>query len=114
MPSRRQIKRRARPPRQSCHARVFTGTAAAFQAYSACQSNQLWLILAAVVTVYIVLGVLYESVHPSDHDSCRHLPSAGRRCAFVVAVADRELDFSVIALIGIMLAARASSKRTRS
>ena len=44
----------------------FQGTAQAFQDSLA---NEPLLILAALVTVYIVLGVLYESLHSSDHDS---------------------------------------------
>ncbi len=51
----------------------FQGTARAFQASLA---NEGWLILAAIVTVYIVLGVLYESyIHPITILST--LPSAG-------------------------------------
>src|SRR5262249_10343518 len=52
---------------------TFLGAANAFQASL---SNELWLILAAIVTVYIVLGVLYESyIHPITILST--LPSAG-------------------------------------
>src|SRR5215813_5898884 len=51
----------------------FQGTALAFQASLA---NEIWLVLAALVTVYIVLGVLYESyIHPITILST--LPSAG-------------------------------------
>ena len=75
----------------------FAGTAADFQKS---QSSQLWMILAAIATVYIVLGILYESyVHPLTILST--LPSAG-----VGALLALELfgaPFSLIALIGIML-----------
>nr|WP_281434467.1 multidrug efflux RND transporter permease subunit MdtC [Erwinia phyllosphaerae] len=75
----------------------FAGTAQIFQQT---QSNQLWLILAAIATVYIVLGILYESyVHPLTILST--LPSAG-----VGALLALELfgaPFSLIALIGILL-----------
>ena len=51
----------------------FQGTAASFQASL---KNEPWLILAAIITVYIVLGVLYESyIHPDNNLST--LPSAG-------------------------------------
>lgn len=75
----------------------FAGTAQIFQET---QSSQLWLILAAIATVYIVLGILYESyVHPLTILST--LPSAG-----VGALLALELfgaPFSLIALIGILL-----------
>jgi multidrug efflux pump len=75
----------------------FQGTAAAFQASLA---NEPVLILAALVTVYIVLGVLYESyIHPITILST--LPSAGVG-ALVALIVCRQ-DFSVIALIGIVL-----------
>ena len=75
----------------------FQGTAEAFQASL---QNEPLLILAAVVTVYIVLGVLYESyVHPITILST--LPSAAVG-AFVALLLTGN-DFSVIALIGIIL-----------
>jgi multidrug efflux pump len=75
----------------------FQGTAAAFQASLA---NEPLLILAAVITVYIVLGVLYESyVHPLTILST--LPSAGVGALLALLVTGT--DFSVIALIGIIL-----------
>lgn len=75
----------------------FQGTAAAFQA--SLQSTPL-LILAALVTVYIVLGVLYESyIHPITILST--LPSAG--VGALVAMMLCRIDLSVIALIGIIL-----------
>jgi len=75
----------------------FQGTAAAFQASLA---NQPLLILAAIVTVYIVLGVLYEStIHPITILST--LPSAG--VGALLALLYYGLDLSVIALIGIIL-----------
>ncbi|MEI8316922.1 MAG: multidrug efflux RND transporter permease subunit, partial [Planctomycetia bacterium] len=76
---------------------AFQGTAAAFRASLA---NQGWLILAAIVTVYIVLGVLYESlVHPITILST--LPSAG--VGALVALLVCRTDLSVIALIGVIL-----------
>ena len=75
----------------------FQGTAAAFQASLA--STPL-LILAALVTVYIVLGVLYESyIHPITILST--LPSAGVGALLALQIC--RIDLSVIALIGIIL-----------
>ncbi len=75
----------------------FQGTAAAFQASLA---NEPLLILAALVTVYIVLGVLYESyIHPITILST--LPSAG--VGALLALLLCKTDFSVIALIGMIL-----------
>ena len=75
----------------------FQGTAQAFQASLA---NQPLLILAALVTVYIVLGVLYESyIHPITILST--LPSAG--VGAILALLLCGIDLSVIALIGIFL-----------
>jgi multidrug efflux pump len=76
---------------------AFLGAANAFQASL---SNELWLILAAIVTVYIVLGVLYESyIHPLTILST--LPSAGVGALLALMIA-RE-DMSVIAIIGLIL-----------
>jgi multidrug efflux pump len=75
----------------------FQGTAAAFLASL---TNTPVLILAALVTVYIVLGVLYESyIHPITILST--LPSAG--VGALVALMICHNDFSVIALIGLIL-----------
>ena len=75
----------------------FQGTAQAFQASLA---NEPLLILAALVTVYIVLGVLYESyIHPITILST--LPSAG--VGAILALLLCRTDLSVIALIGIIL-----------
>ena len=75
----------------------FQGTAQAFQASLA---NEPLLILAALVTVYIVLGVLYESyIHPLTILST--LPSAG--VGAILALLLCRTDLSVIALIGIIL-----------
>jgi len=75
----------------------FQGMARAFQASLA---NELLLILAAIVTVYIILGVLYESyIHPITILST--LPSAGVGALLALAIC--RYDFSVIALIGIVL-----------
>ena len=62
--------------------------------------NQPWLILAALITVYIVLGVLYESyIHPITILST--LPSAGVGALLALLAAGTE--FSIIALIGVIL-----------
>jgi len=75
----------------------FQGTAQVFQASLA---NEPLLILAALVTVYIVLGVLYESyIHPLTILST--LPSAG--VGAILALLLCRTDLSVIALIGIIL-----------
>ncbi|USX28778.1 efflux RND transporter permease subunit [Oxalobacteraceae bacterium OTU3CINTB1] len=69
-------------------------------AYQASLSNQLWLILAAVVCVYIVLGVLYESyVHPLTILST--LPSAGVGALLALWISGQ--DLGVIGIIGIIL-----------
>ena len=71
------------------------------QAFQASLANEPVLILAALITVYIVLGVLYESyIHP-DHDSLDAAFGGRRRAAGAVSSAGS--DFSVIALIGIVL-----------
>ncbi|HZH84228.1 MAG TPA: MdtB/MuxB family multidrug efflux RND transporter permease subunit, partial [Phototrophicaceae bacterium] len=75
----------------------FQGTAHAFEASLV---NEPFLILAALITVYIVLGVLYESyIHPVTILST--LPSAG--VGALVALILCGMDFNVIALIGIIL-----------
>ncbi len=75
----------------------FAGTAAEFRASL---DSQPWLILAAVVAVYIVLGVLYEStIHPITILST--LPSAG--VGAILALMATGHDLSLIALIGIVL-----------
>ncbi|MCT7305200.1 MdtB/MuxB family multidrug efflux RND transporter permease subunit [Ralstonia sp. 22086] len=75
----------------------FQGAALAFRASL---SNQLWLILAAVITMYIVLGVLYEStIHPVTILST--LPSAGVGALLSLLVSGK--DMGIIAIIGIIL-----------
>jgi multidrug efflux pump len=75
----------------------FSGTAAEFQ--SSLQSEP-YLILAAIIVIYIVLGVLYESyIHPVTILST--LPSAG--VGALLALLLFRIDFSLIALIGIIL-----------
>jgi multidrug efflux pump len=76
---------------------AFQGTAASFEASLA---NEPVLILAAIITVYIVLGVLYESyIHPITILST--LPSAGVGALLALLICRQ--DFSVIALIGMVL-----------
>ena len=75
----------------------FEGTANAFQQSL---SSQPWLIAAAIVTIYLVLGMLYESlVHPITILST--LPSAGVGALLALILYDTE--FSIIALIGVIL-----------
>ncbi|MDO9213247.1 MAG: multidrug efflux RND transporter permease subunit [Methylococcales bacterium] len=75
----------------------FQGAAKAFQESL---HNQLWLILGALVTIYIVLGVLYESyIHPLTILST--LPSAG--VGALLALMACRTEFSIIALIGVIL-----------
>ncbi|HTV31867.1 MAG TPA: efflux RND transporter permease subunit, partial [Methylocella sp.] len=75
----------------------FQGGAAAFRASA---TNELFLIIAAVITMYIVLGVLYESfIHPITILST--LPSAGAGALIGLMISGHELD--VIAIIGIIL-----------
>ena len=75
----------------------FQGAAVAFQSALV---NELLLILAAIVTVYIVLGVLYESfIHPITILST--LPSAGVGALLLLIVTGKELD--IVSIIGIIL-----------
>ncbi|HEY1787584.1 MAG TPA: multidrug efflux RND transporter permease subunit [Verrucomicrobiae bacterium] len=76
---------------------AFQGTA---QAFLESLENQPWLILAAIITVYIILGVLYESyIHPMTILST--LPSAGVGAILALIICRTEL--SVVALIGMIL-----------
>jgi len=75
----------------------FQGAANAFRASLA---SELWLIVAAIITMYIVLGVLYESyIHPVTILST--LPSAGVGALLALMLARQ--DLSIIAIIGIIL-----------
>ncbi|MCL2899603.1 MdtB/MuxB family multidrug efflux RND transporter permease subunit [Brenneria tiliae] len=75
----------------------FQGSTLAFQS---ALGNTVWLIVAAVVAMYIVLGVLYESfIHPVTILST--LPTAGVGALLALMMAGKELD--VIAIIGIIL-----------
>ena len=79
---------------------IQTGFQGAARAFQASLANQPLLILAAIVTVYIVLGVLYESwIHPITILST--LPSAGLGALLALLLV--RLELSVIALIGIIL-----------
>ncbi len=72
----------------------------AAQAFKASLANTLWLILAAIVTVYIVLGVLYESyIHPLTILST--LPSAGVGALLALILSGG--DLGIIGIIGIIL-----------
>ena len=82
------------PPGMTTH---FQGAALAFEASL---TNELWLILAALVCVYIVLGILYESfIHPVTILST--LPSAG--VGALLALMAARMDLGVIGVIGIVL-----------
>ncbi len=75
----------------------FQGTAKIFKQSL---SNQLWLIVAALLTIYIVLGVLYESyIHPLTIIST--LPSAG--VGALLALLLFEVEFNIMAMIGVLL-----------
>jgi multidrug efflux pump len=85
----------------------FAGT---LQAYQQSLSSEPWLIAAALLAVYIVLGMLYESyIHPITILST--LPSAGVGSLLAIMIASKlsvafggqEIDLSMIALIGILL-----------
>ncbi|GGF50779.1 acriflavine resistance protein B [Azorhizobium oxalatiphilum] len=76
---------------------TFQDTAQAFQASL---SSQPWLILAAIIAVYIVLGVLYESaIHPLTIIST--LPSAGIGALLALLISGQ--DLSIMGMIGIIL-----------
>jgi multidrug efflux pump subunit AcrB len=78
-------------------ATTFTGAAAEFRSSLA---SEPFLILAAIVVIYIVLGVLYESyIHPITILST--LPSAGVGALLALMIC--RIDFSLVALIGIIL-----------
>src|ERR1039458_4648592 len=84
----------------------FQGTAHAFESSLA---NESTLIMAAMVTVYLVLGVLYESfIHPITILST--LPSAGVGAILALVLFKKDLD--VIALIGIILLIGRSEEHT--
>ena len=86
--------------RSACRARSRTHFQGAALAFQKSLDSQLLLILAAIVTVYIVLGVLYESyIHPITILST--LPSAGIGALLALMIAGD--DLSVVAIIGIVL-----------
>jgi len=79
---------------------VRTNYQGAALAFTASLTNTLWLIIAAIVTVYIVLGVLYESyIHPITILST--LPSAG--VGALLALMASDMDLGIIGIIGIIL-----------
>ncbi len=81
-------------------ASIETDLQGAARAFRASLSNELWLILAAVVVMYIVLGVLYESyIHPITILST--LPSAGVGALLALLLSGN--DLGVIGIIGIIL-----------
>jgi multidrug efflux pump len=76
---------------------TYQGAALAFKASL---DNTVWLIVAAIITVYIVLGVLYESyIHPVTILST--LPSAGVGALLALIISGNDLD--IIGIIGIIL-----------
>ena len=89
-----------RRPTSACQPSIQTGFQGTAQAFQASLANEPLLILAALMTVYIVLGVLYESyIHPITILST--LPSAGVGALLALLICRTE--FSVIALIGVVL-----------
>jgi multidrug efflux pump len=79
---------------------LFVGPEGTARAFREAMANQPWLILAALLTLYIVLGMLYESyIHPLTILST--LPSAG--VGALLALMLFRVEFSVIALIGVFL-----------
>jgi hydrophobe/amphiphile efflux-1 (HAE1) family protein len=81
-------------------AAIHGGFAGSAQAFKDSLSSEPWLILLALIAVYIVLGILYESfIHPLTILST--LPSAG--VGAIVALLLFKVDLSVIAMIGIIL-----------
>ena len=99
---RRGRRRRGDDPRApACPTSIYGSFQGTAQAFRAALANEPLLILAALVTVYIVLGVLYESyIHPMTILST--LP-VGRASARSRALLVTGTDFGVIALIGVIL-----------
>ncbi len=70
------------------------------QVFKSLQTGQIWLIIAAIVTIYIILGMLYESfIHPITILSS--LPTAGIGALLALMLANMPLD--VIGLIGLIM-----------
>ncbi len=93
---------RSAPPsrRSACRPPSPAATAGDADEFAKSLAGQPWLILAAIITIYIVLGVLYESfIHPFT--ILTTLPSAG--IGAVLALMWLGYDLSLIALIGIVL-----------
>ena len=79
---------------------ILTSFEGAAETFQNSLSNELWLVLAAIIVVYIVLGVLYESyIHPVTILST--LPSAGIGALIILMLTGR--DLGVVAIIGIIL-----------
>jgi multidrug efflux pump len=79
---------------------ILTGFEGAAQTFQSSLGNEVWLVLAAIIVVYIVLGVLYESyIHPVTILST--LPSAG--IGALIALMLTGNDLGVVAIIGIIL-----------
>ena len=88
------------PPRLACRTTIQTLFAGTAQAYQDSLGNEPLLIAAALVAVYMVLGILYESyIHPITILST--LPSAG--VGALLALMLTHTDLSIIAIIGIIL-----------
>ncbi len=84
----------------ACRATSSINVGGDFRRFQQSQSGMLWLVLAAVVTVYIVLGMLYESlIHPVTILST--LPAAGVGALLALWLTDTEL--SVVAQIALVL-----------
>jgi multidrug efflux pump len=81
-------------------ASITTSFLGAAQAFEASLNNTLWLVLAAVITIYIVLGVLYESfIHPITILSTLPSASVGALLALMIG----GMDLGVVGIIGIIL-----------
>ncbi|MEO6339774.1 MAG: multidrug efflux RND transporter permease subunit [Caulobacteraceae bacterium] len=79
---------------------ITTSFLGAAQAFEASLTNTLWLVLAAVITIYIVLGVLYESfIHPVTILSTLPSASVGALLALMAA----RMDLGIVGIIGIIL-----------
>ena len=83
-----------------CPSRIHAGFKGTAQAFGASLDSEPWLILAALFTVYVVLGILYESlIHPITILST--LPSAA--LGALIALYLMHVELSIIALIGVIL-----------
>ena len=98
--AKRQPRSRIRSASLACLPRFVVGFEGATKVFQQSLANEPYLIAAALLAVYIVLGVLYESyIHPITILST--LPSAG--AGAVLALIATDTEFSIVALIGVIL-----------